>query len=69
MVKKKPSRKSRKKVHTPVVMVSIPHNAKLIVKRKKHNPYFMDVTEQSQDGKTNTHHTWGSENTPYGVGQ
>lgn len=61
MPKKKLHRKTRskRKVHQPVVMVSIPRNAKLIVKRKKHSPYYMDVTDHP-DHTSDTHHIWYS---------
>ena len=60
MVKKKPSRKSRKKkMMHPVVVVSIPRYAKLVVKRKAHNPYMMDVTDTTPNDKT--HHVWYSD--------
>ena len=53
--KKRKTTKSRKK--RPEVIVTIPKNAKLTVKRKKKNPYHIEVVTDKQ-GKTSKKQTW-----------
>lgn len=50
--------KGKRKAHRPTVVVAIPRDAKLIVKRKPKNPYFMDVNETPQG--TSTRRVWYS---------
>lgn len=56
---KKKSRKSTKskKTRRPKVTVSIPKGAKLVVKRKAKNPYYVEVRDD-RDGQSSKKQIW-----------
>ncbi len=58
--KSKTKSKSKRHMHQPVVKVSIPRNAKLVVIRKNHNPYYMDVNDTDKVTGDTSHHIWYS---------
>ena len=66
-VKKRTRKRKTARVRRPEVVVSIPRNAKLIVKRKAHNPYIITVNEGA-DGRSSKKHTWYSDDYSPNVG-